>query len=280
MQVYRSNDLGWKVEGTPTVRFMPCLHSFVGSDILAGVLATKLHESQSLVGLIDLGTNGEIVIGHRGRRLCTSAGAGPAFEGARISMGMRASIGAISEVTVSQGKLSCHVLGNVSPRGICGSGLVDAVAACLEVGLIKHDGRLAADGQSIMLCPPVSLTQADVREVQLAKAAIAAGIRMLLEEFGAQPDDMTRLYLAGAFGNYVSRASARRIGLINLAPEKVEPVGNTALRGAKIALFLNREDSPYTEIRSRMKYISLSAKPHFQDIYVAEMNFPTTAETR
>ena len=126
LQIFRAETLGWKFAGHPTVRFLPCLGSFVGSDILAGVLATKLHESDTLVALVDLGTNGEIVVGNRERMLCASTAAGPAFEGARISMGMRAVTGAISEVSIAAGQLRCRVLGNVPPRGICGSGLVDA----------------------------------------------------------------------------------------------------------------------------------------------------------
>ena len=166
------------------MRFLPCLGSFVGSDILAGLLATKLHESERLAALIDLGTNGEIVVGNRERMLCASTAAGPAFEGARISMGMRAATGAISEVRVRDGGLECHVLGNVAPRGICGSGLVDAVAAGLELGWISPKGRLA-NGDSLALAGPVSLNQWDVRELQLAKGAIAAGLRILLEQWGA-----------------------------------------------------------------------------------------------
>jgi uncharacterized 2Fe-2S/4Fe-4S cluster protein (DUF4445 family) len=121
------------------------------------VLATKLHESDTLVALVDLGTNGEIVVGNRERMLCASTAAGPAFEGARISMGMRAVTGAISEVSIADGRLRCRVFGNVAPRGICGSGLVDAAAAALDLGWIKASGRLA-NGHSIELAPPVMLT--------------------------------------------------------------------------------------------------------------------------
>ena len=175
LQVFEAAQLGWNLPGNPAVRFLPCLGSFVGSDILAGLLATKLHESERVAVLIDLGTNGEIVVGNRERMLCASTAAGPAFEGARISMGMRAATGAISEVRVRDGQLECHVLGNVAPRGICGSGLVDAVAAGLELGWISSKGRLA-NGESLALAGPVSLNQWDVRELQLAKGAIAAGL--------------------------------------------------------------------------------------------------------
>jgi len=256
------------------VRFLPCLGGFVGSDILAGVLATRLHESEALAGLVDLGTNGEIVVGNRERLLCASTAAGPAFEGARISMGMRAATGAISEVSACGGEFECRVLGRVAPRGICGSGLVDAVAVGLDLGRIQSTGRLS-QGSSFCLAPPVLITQGDVRELQLAKGAIAAGLRLLLQQWGARAEDLTRIYLAGAFGNYINRASARRIGLLDFPRETVHPAGNTALLGAKLALFsLPEHDSAYTELRRRIQHVSLNDHPRFQDVYVEEMVFP------
>ena len=152
--------------------------------------------------LIDLGTNGEIVVGNRERMLCASTAAGPAFEGGRISMGMRAATGAISQVRRGPDGLRCHVLGDVPPRGICGSGLVDAVAVGLELGVIAPNGRLANGPWTVQA--PVALTQEDVRQLQLAKAAIAAGVRVLLGRLGWTPGDISRVHLAGAFGNYVS----------------------------------------------------------------------------
>ncbi len=275
LEVLRARDLGWRLAGDPAVRFLPCLGSFVGSDILAGVLATKLGESDALVGLVDLGTNGEIVIGNRERLLCASTAAGPAFEGARISMGMRAATGAISAVAAEEGRFRCHVLGNVSPRGICGSGLVDAVAAALDLGLIQPSGRLSSGNGALMLSPPVTLSQNDIRELQLAKGAIAAGIRILLGRWNAEARDLTRLYLAGAFGNYINRSSARRIGLLRFPIEKVTPAGNTALLGAKLSLF-NPDEEAYTygPVRSRIEHISLNADPQFQDVFAEEMGFP------
>ncbi len=274
LETFRSSELGWKLAGDPIVRFLPCLGGFVGSDILAGVLATRFSESDKLIGLVDLGTNGEIVIGNRKKILCASTAAGPAFEGARISMGMRASTGAISQVAIESGRLACHVLGNATPSGICGSGLVDAVAAGLSLGVIEPSGRLAGKSNVWALCPPVTLTQSDVRELQLAKGAIAAGMRILRERWGGEAD-LTRLYLAGAFGNYVNRASAQRIGLIDFPPEKVEPAGNTALLGAKLALFgLDGEDGSYNDLRSRIEHVGLGSDAHFQDLFVEEMRFP------
>jgi uncharacterized 2Fe-2S/4Fe-4S cluster protein (DUF4445 family) len=312
LKTFRSSALGWKLAGDPLVRFLPCLGGFVGSDTLAGILAAKLLEHDDMVGLVDLGTNGEIVIGNKEGLLCASTAAGPAFEGAKISMGMRASTGAISQVTLSppldpllteegskasplpleegtkvnpfpieegtnercnHTRVFCRVIGDGTPRGLCGSGLVDAVAAGLELGVIATSGRFSKGEASWMLAPPVALTQNDIRELQLAKAAVAAGIKLLMQRKGAK--ELSRLYLAGAFGNYIDRASAQRIGLIDFPPERVEAAGNTALLGAKLALFsLDSEGGSYTEVRRRIEHVALNADPSFQDVFVEELAFP------
>ena len=271
----RATGLGWALGGNPTVRFLPCLGGFVGSDVLAGILATKTHESETPVVLVDLGTNGEIVIGNRERMLCASTAAGPAFEGGRIAMGMRAITGAISEVTIEEGRLRCRVVGDAPARGICGSGLVDAVAAGLDLGLIQPSGRLTHPGRPIELAPPVVLTQSDIRQLQLAKAAIAAGLGILRRRFGRDACEAAPVYLAGAFGNYVNRTSARRIGLLDVPAELVQPAGNTALLGAKIALFANDNgDDDFRDIRKRIEHVSLAADPEFQETYVGATTFP------
>ena len=267
---FRAHDLGWDTGGR--IRFLPCLGGFVGSDILAGVLAVNLHRSDTPLCLIDLGTNGEIVIGSRDGLLCCSTAAGPAFEGARISMGMRAATGAIAEVGLDGGEFVCRTLGDVPPRGICGSGLVDAASALLDSGRLTSSGRFAGKEPSIMIADPVTLAQTDIRELQLAKGAIAAGIRILLRISGLSPEDIARVYLAGAFGNYVNTASARRIGLVSFPPEKIVPSGNTALRGAKRALF--DEPSAFDALAAEVRHIALDRDPDFQDIYVEEMGFP------
>lgn len=277
LQIRRAAQIGWGIPRNPEVRFLPCLGGFVGSDLLAGILATKLHESGPPVVLIDLGTNGEIVVGNRERILCASTAAGPAFEGARISMGMRAATGAISEVTIVEGNLRCHVLGGGEPRGICGSGLVDAVASGLDLGLVLPSGRLTVNGEW-MLQPPVKLSQWDLRELQLAKGAIAAGVRLLVRQWGARMDDIAHVYLAGAFGNYIRRSSARRIGLIDFPADKVQAAGNTALLGAKLALFsLQEHDGAYPELVRQIRHVGLSEDPGFHEAYVEEMQFPAHA---
>ncbi len=268
LQEFDARELGWPLDAR--ISFLPCLGGFVGSDILAGILATRMHESRALIGLIDLGTNGEIVFGNRDRIVCASAAAGPAFEGGRVSTGMRAATGAIAEVSPADGGFQCRVLGGGEPRGICGSGLVDAAAAALELGRIQPSGRL--QNGPLLLAGRVALSQRDIRELQLAKAAVAAGVRIVLERLGAAPEDVDRLYLAGAFGNYINRASARRIGLIAFPEAKIEPAGNTALLGAKMALFA--DDLSFAALRSRVAHIGLASDAEFQEIYVAEMAFP------
>jgi uncharacterized 2Fe-2S/4Fe-4S cluster protein (DUF4445 family) len=272
---FPASEFGWKLRGDPPVRLLPCLGGFVGSDILAGVLATRIHESDSLVALVDLGTNGEIALGNRERILCASTAAGPAFEGGGISMGMQATTGAITAVGVENGSLRCRVQGDVPARGICGSGLVDAIAAGLDLGAIEPTGRLSENFNPFELSPGVSLTQRDVRQLQLAKGATSAGIRILMERWNAAPRDLSRLHLAGAFGNYVDPASARRVGLIDFPDETVEPAGNTALLGAKLALFAEGSDAgELSSVRDRIEHVPLAADPKFQEIFVESMAFP------
>lgn len=266
---FEGDQLEWLGHGA-RLRFLPCLGGFVGSDILAGILATGLHESGEPACLIDLGTNGEIVVGNRERLLCASTAAGPAFEGGRIGMGMRADSGAIYRVRSGGGGVDAQVLGGIPPRGICGSGLVDVVALGLEKGRILPDGRLT--GGIWLFAPPVRITQADVRQLQLAKAAVAAGIHILLKRAGLRLEDVSSVYLAGAFGNYVDATSARRIGLLPFPAGIVTPSGNTALRGAKMALFDDGGD--YAQLRSRVDHVPLAADPTFQDIFVEQMSFP------
>lgn len=177
-------------------------------------------------------------------------------------------------MTVTEGQLQCQVLGNVTPRGLCGSGLVDAVACALDLGLILGNGRLANGARQLPLAGDVRLTGSDIRELQLAKGAIAAGLRLLLNQWGASLEDLTRIHLAGAFGNYINRQSARRIGLMPFGPERVVPAGNTALLGAKLALFTSEATGlEFRDLLARIAHVSLNDDPHFQEIYVEEMGF-------
>ena len=251
------------------VEFLQAIGGFVGSDILAGIIAVRMIESDRPQALVDLGTNGEIAIGDRNGVICASTAAGPAFEAGRIHRGMRAATGAISGVELRQQQMRCSVIGGGPARGVCGSGLVDAVACGLDLSLVAPSGRLLNGTRELALADGVALAQSDIRELQLAKGAIAAGLRLL----GA--DRAEHLYLAGAFGNYVSVRSARRIGLLPAIPEKVLPSGNTALQGTK-ALLLNpsRRGAMLESVLSRTQHISLGSLAEFQDTFVDCMAFP------
>jgi uncharacterized 2Fe-2S/4Fe-4S cluster protein (DUF4445 family) len=271
-QFFRPKDLGWPLPSGCSIRFERCLGGFVGSDILAGILATGISRGEDLLVLVDLGTNGEIAIGNRDGIVCASTAAGPAFEAGSIRMGMRASMGAISHVSLSNGEMRATVIGDVEARGICGSGLVDAVAAGLESGAILPSGRVADGTKLFPVKAPVVLYQADIRELQLAKAAIASGFRLLLKRVGAHADTLKSIYLAGAFGNYVQAESAIRIGLLEAPVERTHASGNTALRGAKILLLSDGEPT-----LPKIEHMNLAAEPGFQDEFAACIAFPETS---
>ena len=268
--VFAPAALGWDLPEEAEVRFLPCLGGFVGSDILAGIAATGMAHTHALQALIDLGTNGEIVVGNAERMLCASTAAGPAFEAGRIRMGMRAAPGAVSHVEWRDGAYRCRTVGDAAPRGICGSGLVDAVAAGLESGAILSTGRMP--GKTLRLAGPVEIAQSDVRELQLAKGAIAAGLRILAERWGARVDQIERVYLAGAFGNYVRVESARRIGLLEVAAERIAPAGNTSLRGVKMALAGGA--AALEGIRERTGHVPLGSDARFQETFAECLGFP------
>ncbi len=267
-QRFSAEELGWPLPASCRIRFVHCLGGFVGSDILAGILAVGMPTSEEMLALVDLGTNGEVAIGNRHGILCASTAAGPAFEAASIRMGMRASTGAISRVSLLHGEMRATVIGDAGPRGICGSGLVDAVAVGLETGAILASGRIANGAKLFPVDGPVALYQADIRELQLAKAAIAAGFRLLLKGRGTNADNLKRIHLAGAFGNYIQAESAIGIGLLEFPKQRIVPSGNTALHGAKMLLLAVHEPA-----LPRIEHVSLAADPDFQDEFVNCMNF-------
>ncbi len=271
LEVYKPSGLGWPLHEDVIIEFLPGVASFIGSDILMGVWAKNMVESKELKVLVDLGTNGEIMVGRKDKILTASTAAGPAFEGAGISMGMRAVTGAISSVITMNGEIIPKVLGANEARGICGSGLVDAVSVYLNHGFIKPDGRFT-NGESITVKDTVIITQKDIRELQLAKGAIATGIRLLLKEFNATENDVEEVFLSGAFGNYISKRSAKRIGLLNFPQKKITTAGNTALLGAKMALF--NSENKFENLRQKMTHIDLSMHPDFTDVFAELVNFP------
>lgn len=268
-QHFSAEQLGWKIPGEADICFYPSVGSFVGSDILAGIAATGMAERERMIMLIDLGTNGEIVLGNREKIICASTAAGPAFEGARISQGMRAVSGAISSIAPHNGKLRSHVIGNVPAKGICGSGLIDAMAVLLQQEKIGPFGEINSGEDKIRLAPAVFLTQQDIREFQLAKAAIAAGLQILLNTFGITFSEVEHVFIAGGFGNFLNLRHVIQTGLLETSEEKIVKMGNTALIGAKMFLF---EDESFTrQILRKTRHVNLEGDPDFQDIYVEKM---------
>lgn len=251
--------------------FYPSIGSFVGSDILAGIHATGMAREKVYQLLIDLGTNGEIAIGNCEGILCASTAAGPAFEGANISHGMLASTGAISSVTWVNEKFNCHVIGNTEAQGICGSGLIDAVALGVDQALIGEFGEFISGDESIELTEGIYLTQKDVQEFLLAKAAIAGGILILLRKLGITAADISSVHIAGAFGNYINLEHMLRTGMLDFDAEKIHRMGNSALMGARMFLYSGEELS--TELLSLCRHVNLEGEADFQDIFVNELKF-------
>lgn len=270
-KIFNSKELGWKFQVTESIEFYPSIGSFVGSDILAGILATGLHQKTSYTALIDLGTNGEIVIGNSNRVVCASTAAGPAFEGANISMGMRAVTGAISSLSLNGGQIEANVIGNTSAKGICGSALIDAVAILRKQDLIGMFGEINSGEAAIQISGKVSLSQKDINEFQLAKAAIAAGLTILANKLEITVSDIQEVYIAGAFGSYINIEHVVSTGMIELPEEKIRKMGNTALIGAKMFLF--SDASVANEILKKTIHVNLEGDPNFQDIYVEKMMF-------
>lgn len=293
---YASRALGLPFDGT--VYITPAVSGYVGGDITSDLIAVGLEKQPRPVLLIDVGTNGEMVLGCEEKILCCSTAAGPAFEGAQISHGMTARTGAIHAVEYRDGQLVCSVLGSGAARGICGSGLIDAIAVMLDLGALDETGRLLdpeeddipdaalpwiflTEGEepAFQLTEGVWITQADVRKVQLGKGAIAAGERVLLDAYGADYGEIGALYLAGGFGSYIRPESAARIGLI---PRELLPVtagvGNTAAEGACMALLSAQIRSRLGGLREQMQYIELSGRQDFNRAYMDAMMFPAVDE--
>ena len=264
----------------------PCLGAYVGADITCAVLASGLmdHPEETAL-LIDLGTNGEIVLAHGGTLYCASTAMGPAFEGAGLSCGMQAAPGAITAIRPDgRGGVTVEVLGSGAAEGLCGSGVLDAAAALLELGIMDETGLLDDEAPGITQREELSawqipgtqvfLTQKDIRQIQLAKAAVCAGICTLLEEAGLTPEAVDRLYIAGGFGHHMNRDSTARIGLFPpvLAP-RARVLGNAALAGAAAVLLDEAFLDTLSAIRSRAREIPLSGNRLFSEYYMEHMLF-------
>ena len=255
-----------------TVRVLPNIAGFVGGDTVGCLVASRFDKRQELTLLIDIGTNGEMVLGNKDRALACSTAAGPAFEGAKISCGMRGAEGAVDHVFLRDGKVQYHVIGDKAPLGLCGSGLLDLVAVLLETGDIDETGRL--EQGDYRLCDNVVLTQKDVREVQLAKAAIRAGIELMARHLGKPVESIEKVLLAGAFGNYLDPASACEIGMIPpVLLDRIQPIGNAAGAGAKLCALSAQEFAYGTKLARETEFLELAALPEFQDQYVDCLTF-------
>jgi uncharacterized 2Fe-2S/4Fe-4S cluster protein (DUF4445 family) len=272
---FTAEALGWEEVKSDQVCFYPSIGSFVGSDILAGILATGMHQKRGYSVLVDLGTNGEIVVGNRDTLLCASTAAGPAFEGAAISCGMQATRGAIASMYRKGKGWTCSVIGGSEPAGICGSGLIDAVAVLLEQRLLGEFGEILSGENEVIIDAPVTLTQKDIQEFQLAKSAISTGLHLLLRKLSISMDQVEQLYISGGFGSYINLENVRKIGMFQIPADRISRLGNTALIGAKMFLF--EDDSLADTIRSRTTHVSLEAEVDFQDLFIEHLSFETPA---
>lgn len=294
---FAASNIGLKLHRHARLSTLPHLGAYVGADIVAGILATGIarNKDEKIRLLIDVGTNGEIVLGSVKRTCSTAAPAGPAFEGAQIKCGMRASDGAIEGVRIND-DVHLQVIGNVAPIGICGSGLVDVVAELIKCGLVDRSGRLARaedarergisekliarlveekDIRAFQLTQDIVLTQPDIRALQFAKGAIAAGVQVLMDYMGITANDLHEVLLAGSFGSYINPASARLIGLVPWIPvERIVAVGNSAGEGAKIALLNYREREAAKRIPEFIEYVELSGREEFNDVFTEALGFP------
>lgn len=251
-----------------------CLHAFVGADTTCALLASGMTSRQETALLCDVGTNGELALWHHGKLYIASTAAGPAFEGAGVSCGCSSIPGAIDRVDIVNGKLNCHTIGGGKAVGICGSGLLDAIAAMLDAELLDETGYL--EDEECPLRDGVTLVQRDIRAVQLAKAATFAGIMSLLSAAHCSAEEVNVLYLAGGFGSHLNIRSAVRIGLI---PEgfanKVQVIGNAALDGAAMLLMDTTARQRIADMTRTAEHIRLDGNPEFADLYIEAMMFNT-----
>jgi len=291
----KAKELDLDVNPNANIHFLPVVAGFVGSDCVADILATGLFKEKNLSLLLDIGTNTEVVVGNKESLVACSCASGPAFEGAHIKHGMRASSGAIESVKIEPRTLnvSFRTIGNVEPKGLCGSGIVDVIAEMLKVGIIDEKGafihkagssrvRINENGEREFVVvqagekgsKDIVVTQKDIRQIQLAKAAIRSGISILMHEMDIRPEQIKRVYIAGAFGTYINPASARVIGMIPPVPLNiVRSVGNAAGTGAKIALISGKARKTCEKISECVKYIELAAHPNFHSFFMEYLNF-------
>jgi len=294
----KPKELNINVNPNAIISVFPIIGGWVGGDTVGVILATGIHKSKEIKLAIDIGTNGEVVLGNRERLLCASCAAGPAFEGAHIKYGMRASKGAIEKIDIINGEIFYRTIGDALPKGFCGSGLIDAMASLVENNIVDETGRIRSPDELEGILPKelisrikvyengnefvfvkckdkeITLNQRDIREIQLAKGAMLAGITILMKELKVSVEDIKEVLVAGAFGNYIRAEKALRIGLIpQTSLEKIIFCGNAAEEGARKALLSIDSRIEAEEIAKNVEYIDLSSSPYFQDVFANSMMF-------
>ncbi|TVR55677.1 MAG: DUF4445 domain-containing protein [Spirochaetaceae bacterium] len=305
--VVRGSEIGIDVSSGFRVHVLPAISAYIGSDIIAGVTASRLFRSKRLTLFIDIGTNGEIVLGNKTRLLACSTAAGPAFEGATIRCGCGGIAGAVASFSRRRATTQYATIANEAPVGICGAGVVDVLRVLLDDGVVDETGRMLPVDEALETVPsdartlyekrittidaapafivvpadettsgePIVFTQGDAREVQLAKAAIAAGVDTLLDEWGVGPEALDRVYLAGGFGSFIDIGAAARLGLIPRESErKTRSLGNAAGTGAAAYLVSDAARVDVEKVRAATQYIELSSSMKFMEAYVERMAFP------
>ena len=285
LPVAQAADFGVHVHPRAPAVMFPALGAYVGPDIVAGILATGLTLDRRVRLFIDVGTNSEIVLGSSAGALATAAPAGPAFEAAQIRCGMRAADGAIEGVKIHDGEVELTVIGDVEPTGLCGSGLVDAVAELVGAGILDNSGRFVLGSSERLgkigeenvfyLADGIFLSQRDVRELQFAKASIATGWTILCNDLGIAPEEISQVLLGGSFGSYLTAASAVKIGLVPRLPlPRIVSAGNVAGEGAKIAALSITERAAAHAVLDEVQYVELSGRTDFNDLFIDQLAFP------
>ncbi|MEE9324448.1 MAG: ASKHA domain-containing protein, partial [Dehalococcoidia bacterium] len=299
-----ARELGIEVNKEARLYFLPLIGGFVGADTIGVIMATGFWRTNKLTLAVDIGTNGETVLGNKERMLCCSNAAGPALEGGQIAFGMRAVPGAIERVKLKRdGDVRTRIIGNIPPKGICGSGVIEVLALLLESGIVGPSGRMLPpealpetvpaplkrrvvedeDGVQFALVEewetslgkPIYFTQKDVRQVQLASGSIAAAKHILLKEMGKELWDIEQVLVAGAFGNHISPMSAVRVGLIpNLPLEKLRFVGNAAGDGAKMALTSKKHLELADYVHRVAEHVELAGRQDFMELFMGALTFP------
>lgn len=270
---FRASEYGLMVYPWAQLCWLPGIGGFVGADTVGCLLASGMDQREDMTLLVDIGVNVEIVLGNRkcGLTACFTA-VGAAFEGVKIVCGMRGGPGAIDQVYLEEGEMKFHVMGGGDPIGICGSGLLDAVACLLKLEEIDQSGRLK---ETYYFTRRVFLTQQDIREVQLVKGAVAAGIRLLCMEKSIRPEEIRELLLAGTFGYYLNPDSASIVGMFpRELQSRITTIGNAAGEGAQIAAANRGEYDRCSQIAKDTQFFDLTQDPQFGDIYISELGFP------